>query len=228
MEAQPLPVIVLAGGKSTRLGRDKASEVLAGRTLLQRAVDACADVASDFVIVRARGQALPAVDAQAEIDVVEDAYPETGPLGGIYTGLSAIAKAAANRGETAAGDSTAGSAATHALVVACDMPMLQPTLLRQLARLAPGHDAVVPIRDGLPEPLCAVYAMGCAEAARSLLERGAYRVGGLLDVIDELMVPEEAWRAFDPDGLSFLNVNREEDLVRARALIDGPGHLSET
>jgi molybdopterin-guanine dinucleotide biosynthesis protein A len=114
---------------------------------------------------------------------------------------------------------TAGAAS--ALVVGCDMPLLQPALLRELLHLAPGHDAVVPVKDDLPEPLCAVYTQACLEPARRLLERGAYKVAGLFDDVRAVLVPETRWRDFDPEGLSFLNVNREEDLARARELIEG-------
>jgi molybdopterin-guanine dinucleotide biosynthesis protein A len=99
------------------------------------------------------------------------------------------------------------------------MPLLQPSLLRELVRLASSHDAVVPVREGLPEPLCAVYTTACIEPARRLLERGAYKVSGLLDEVDALLIPETQWRPFDTEGLSFLNVNRQEDLELARTLI---------
>jgi molybdopterin-guanine dinucleotide biosynthesis protein A len=206
-------VIILAGGKSTRLGRDKASEVLAGKTLLQRAVDACDGLASRYVIVTARGQRLPRLTARVPIDPVEDVYPETGPLGGIYTGLRAIAGGAL-------GASAPAPQIGACLVLACDLPLLQPDLLRELLRIAPGQDAVVPVKDGLPEPLCAVYTVGCIEPGRRLLEAGSYKVAGLLEQVDALLLPESQWRVLDPDGLSFLNVNREDDLARARELLE--------
>ena len=202
MEPERCTVIILAGGRSTRLGRDKASAMLEGRTLLQRAVDATSPLADAYVIVTAKGQALPEIDSEVLVHTVEDAYTDTGALGGIYTGLLAI------------GDSPGA-----ALVVACDMPLLQPSLLRELLRLAPSHDAVVPMRDGLPEPLCAVYTTACVGPARRLLDRGSYKVAGLLDEVSALRVPEEEWRVFDPDGHSFLNINREDDLDLARSLI---------
>jgi molybdopterin-guanine dinucleotide biosynthesis protein A len=176
--------------------------MLEGRTLLQRAVDATSPLADAYVIVTAKGQALPEIDSEVLVHTVEDAYTDTGALGGIYTGLLAL-----------------GNSPGAALVVACDMPLLQPALLRELVRLAPGHDAVVPMLNGLPEPLCAVYTMACAGPARRLLDRGSYKVTGLLDEVNALRMTEEQWRAFDPDGLSFLNVNREEDLDFVKELI---------
>ena len=207
-------MIVLAGGKSTRLGRDKASEVLAGKSLLQHALDACDGLASRFVIVVAQHQRLPDLSTDTPVQIVEDAYPETGPLGAIYTGLITL------RDTPPATAALTDESSDIALVVACDMPLLQPALLRELLRLASDRDAAVPIREGQPEPLCAVYSTACIESARLLLERGAYKVAGILDVIGARMVPESDWRHFDPDGLSFLNVNREEDLALAKRLIE--------
>ena len=121
------------------------------------------------------------IDLDEPVTTVEDAFPDTGPLGGIYTGLQHC-----------------WLSGSRALVVACDMPLLQPTLLTELLRLAPGHDAVVPLRDGLPEPLCAVYSTVCLEPARALLERGSFKVAGIFDGIDALLVPETDWRPLIP------------------------------
>ncbi len=196
-----MAAIILAGGRSTRLGRDKASEVLLGRTLLQRAVDAFAGIADEYVVVTAVGQTLPRVETQVRLRVVEDAYPQTGPLGGIYTGLRAME-------------------AAQGIVVACDMPLLQPALLLELIRLAPDADVVVPLQDGLPEPLCAAYSKACLEPIRACLERGAYKVTQCFEALSPRYLRPEEWQRFDPDGLSFLNVNREEDLARARGLLE--------
>ena len=193
--------VILAGGLSTRLGRDKASELLAGRSLLQRVVDRLAGLVDEYVVVTAAGQVLPAVEASAPVRAVEDAYARVGPLGGIYSALSAMQGA-------------------WALTVACDMPLLQPALLSELLRVAPGHDAVVPLNDGgLPEPLCAVYAKTCLPAIKQRVDAGSYKVTGFFESVDVLFVEPQAWQGFDSDGLSFLNVNREEDLRRAEALI---------
>jgi molybdopterin-guanine dinucleotide biosynthesis protein A len=198
---EPVAGVILAGGLSTRLGRDKASEVLLGRSLLQRVIDRLDGLIDEYVIVAAAGQGLPAMDTKVPVRSVEDAYEQVGPLGGIYSGLSAMQ-------------------GVWAVTVACDMPLLQPALLAELLRLASGHEAVVPLNDGgLPEPLCAVYARTCLPAIKQRIDAGAYKVMGFFESVDVLYVEPEVWRRFDGDGLSFLNVNREEDLRRAEALI---------
>lgn len=192
--------IVLAGGRSTRLGRDKAGELLLGRSLLQRVLDRLAGLVDEYVVVRAPGQTLPPIQAPAPLSVVEDAYPNAGPLGGLYTGLASMR-------------------APRAVAVGCDMPLLQPALLSELLRLAPGRDAVVPL-NGLPEPLCAAYAASCLPAIREKLDRGSLKMTGFYDDVDVLYVEPGVWHRFDPEGLSFLNVNRDEDLLRVRELLE--------
>jgi molybdopterin-guanine dinucleotide biosynthesis protein A len=194
--------IILAGGKSTRLGRDKASELLLGVPLLQRVVSQVAPLAAEVVVVSAAGQALPAIAASVPVSMVEDTFAESGPLGGIYTGLRAITTRVA-------------------LTVACDMPLLQPSLLTQLLMLATvDYDAVVPTNDMyLPEPLCAVYSTRCLDAIVSQVGAGALKVALFFDKVRVRYVPPSEWRTWDPEGLSFLNVNRETDLHRAEALL---------
>ncbi len=191
--------IILAGGKSTRLGRDKASEPLLGRPLLQHALDRLSGLVDEYIVVRAVGQRLPAVTAP-RLRIVEDIYPETGPLGGIYTGLAACA-------------------APYALAVACDMPLLQRKLVAELLRLAPGHELVVPVSEEFPQPLCAVYAKTCLDAFRRQLESGNFKITAAFGYLKPLYLRPDGWRPFDPEGLSFQNLNRDEDLPRVAALL---------
>ena len=194
--------IVLAGGKSTRFGRDKAGELLRGRSLLQRVIDRLDGFADEYVVVTAPQQQLPPVYASRPITFVEDLYPATGPLGGVYTGLASMA-------------------APRAIAVACDMPLLKPSLLALLLRLQPGHDAVVPA-NGLPEPLCAVYASTCLPAIKTQIEAGNYKMTGFLDSVDVRFVDPVEWQKADPAGVSFFNINSEDDLIRAaEALASG-------
>ncbi|MPZ47905.1 MAG: NTP transferase domain-containing protein [Dehalococcoidia bacterium] len=198
-EASRFAAIVLAGGKSTRLGRDKASESLLGKTLLERVVSRFDGLVGECIIVRARGQVLPTL-TRNDVKIVEDFFPETGPLGGIYSGLAACIS-------------------PYGIVAACDMPLLQPALLAELLRLSHGEDLVVPVNRGLMQPLCAVYSKGCLEVIRSQLSRGSFKVTDLFEFLKPRVLLPNEWKAFDPDGLSFQNLNRDEDLVRAKRLL---------
>jgi molybdopterin-guanine dinucleotide biosynthesis protein A len=102
------------------------------------------------------------------------------------------------------------------------MPLLQPELLAELLRLIDGHDAAVPL-NVLPEPLCAVYATTCIPAIRRRIQAGEYKVTGFFGAIDVRYVEPDVWQRFDPDGVSFLNVNREDDLHRAEVLLSAVG-----
>jgi molybdenum cofactor guanylyltransferase len=188
--------IILAGGRSTRLGRDKASEPLLGRPLLQWVVDRVQPLTAEIVIVCARGQQLPPVESSADLTVVEDTFPDSGPIGGIYPGLQTMR-------------------ADSALAVACDMPLLQTPLLAELLRLALEHEAVVPVQDGRPQPLCAAYSKACLPPARHQLVTGELKLTSFLDKVATHYVASDVWSKLDPEGLSFLNINTDEDLDRA-------------
>lgn len=194
--------IILAGGRSTRMGVDKAALELAGRPLLQHVIEIVSGLAAEVIVVTRPRQQLPALpDA---VRVVEDAIPDKGPLAGLLTGLEA-------------------ASAFPALAVACDMPLLKPALLHRLVELAADHAAVVPVRGGLPEPLCAVYGAGCVEAIRRRLARDELKMTGFLGDVDTLYVSETVWHQLDPEGASFLNINTPADLESAAAVISGRG-----
>jgi molybdopterin-guanine dinucleotide biosynthesis protein A len=192
--------ILLAGGKSSRLGRDKASEPLLGRPMLQHVIDRFAGLVDEYVVVRARGQVLTPLSAPGGLVVVEDLYPEIGPLGGIYTGLSA-------------------ARAPFGVAVACDMPLLQPRLLAEIVRLAGEHDLVVPVSEEFPQPLCAAYGKACLPPIREQIEKGDYKITAFFGKLRPRYLRPDDWRPLDPEGRSFQNVNRDDDLRRVEALL---------
>ena len=195
--------IILAGGASTRLGRDKASEPLLGRPLLQWVLDKVAQVVGEIVVVTAAGQTLPPLHTERALRVVEDVLPAKGPLGGIYSGLRE---------------------ARHelALAVGCDMPLLSAPLLRELLRLAEGYHVVMPRRRGRTQALHAAYRRSCLEPMRRELDAGHLKVISFLPAVNVRYVDEDVWTRFDPEGLSFFNINTEEDLRRAAAMLQRP------
>jgi molybdopterin-guanine dinucleotide biosynthesis protein A len=102
------------------------------------------------------------------------------------------------------------------------MPLLQPALLHELVALATDNfDAIVPTNDtSLPEPLCAIYRTSCIAAIESQVEADLLKVALFLDKVRTRYVPPATWRTWDPEGLSFLNINQEHDLQRAKTLLE--------
>ena len=201
MEALPVTSIVLAGGKGLRLGREKTMEKLDGQTLLQRAIECLSLLGDDILVVFAHGQTSPLpLHYSKQIRILTDLYPDKGALGGIYTGLVA-------------------SDSPYNLVVACDMPFLNINLIRYLLELAPGFDAVVPRSKGDIEPLHAIYSRSCLRVIDIQLQQGGLRVRDLLNQVRVRYVEEEEIERFDPEHLSFFNINCEADLEKARELL---------
>lgn len=191
--------IILAGGRSQRLGRDKAKEEIGGVPILHRAVSALAAVSREVIVVGGDPGSAPEEIGKIRVRFVSDAIPDRGPLGGLYSGLSAAAY-------------------PYAWMVACDMPFLNPSLLRLLMDLAPGHQAVVPLVAGTPQTAHAVYATDILEAVEETLRDPGSGIQRLLPRLKVRYVEEYQLRTIDPDLLSFVNVNTEEELVAARAL----------
>ena len=191
--------IVLAGGKNLRLGRSKALEVIGGKSLIERVIERLEPITNQLLIVTSREQ--PEFPTSNEIEVLTDIYPEKGPLGGIYTGLLA-------------------SQSLRSIAVACDMPFLNNELLSHMIDIAQDFDAVVPRwQNGMLEPLHAVYAKSCLDTMKTRLENKRLGIHRLLNEIKVRYIEEEECRQFDPELLSFFNINRPSDLKRATKLV---------
>ena len=191
--------IILAGGLSRRLGRDKAAEPIDGQPLVGRVMDALAQIADELVVVvntPQRGWELPLPDS---VVVAVDIYPNAGSLGGIFTGLSS----ASNQ---------------WGIVVACDMPFLNLDLLSYLLSFRESHDAIVPVLDDRPEPTHAAYSKVCLSAIEARLEAGDLKIARFFDDVRVKYVSQRRVEKIDPERHSFFNVNTEEDLARAHLL----------
>ena len=191
--------VILAGGFGTRLGRDKASAVAAGRTLLHWTAAALASVSDDIVVVARPGQELPPPAGMAW-RVARDARPEAGPLAGIEAGLGIVRH-------------------DLAIVVATDMPLLVPALLRAVAAACHDADVVMPVRDGRPEPLLGAYRRAAGAVATALLDAGERRPRVLLERLRSHRLDAETLRAWDADLASLRNVNTPADLASVGRLL---------
>ena len=206
-------MLILAGGRSRRMGRDKIWLPLGagGVSLIERGVARVRPLAAEFLfsanaaepfdalIADLSGQGVPA-------QVVSDRYPGAGPLAGLHAGLSA-------------------ARCELLLAVAGDMPFINPALVAHLVALAPGFDVVIPElphpRTGEPvkEPLHALYRQSCLVAVVARLAAGERQMMGFLpDVRVRVVAPDEI-RDFDPDFRSFFNVNTPEDWKAAEQML---------
>jgi len=191
--------VVLAGGRSSRMGQSKALLDWHGLTAVAHAVEVVREgVAGGSVcVVRSLGQELPALDAI----VVDDAVAHRGPLGGLHAGLAALA-------------------GQLEVVFACgvDTPLLAPAFVRRVCgSLRDGDDAVVPVIDGRAQPLLAAYLTAIAPQLQALLDRGAL---GLKDISgacivrrlsEQELLADAGLAAADPRLRSAANANTPEE-----------------
>jgi molybdenum cofactor guanylyltransferase len=190
---------ILAGGVSSRMGRDKALLEIGGMTVIVRAARLVKSITGACVIV---GDSMRLDDL--DLRIVADDFPGAGPLGGIATALRA-------------------SDAEWNLIVACDLPYLTREWLAYLAERALRSDAdvVLPMNERGAEPLCAMYRKRGEDAIREALGRGTRKVtDGLAHIHTEFIAPTE-WKGFDSEGLLFKNMNSPADYEEAKARLDG-------
>jgi len=190
--------IILAGGKGSRLGKSKPLQVIGGRSLIQWVIDRLAIISTEIIMATAHGELIPC-SSHVPVKTVGDIYPEMGPLGGIYSGLMV-------------------SSSSQAIVVGCDTPFLSVGLLRYMTQICSTCDIVVPRIKENVEPLCAVYSKSCIAPIQELLKHNGLRIIELFGMVAVRYVEEDEINRFDPEHLSFFNVNSQADLDRARRL----------
>ena len=195
--------IILAGGKSSRLGQNKALQVIEGKSLIQWVVDCLTILSTEIIIATAHGEAIPC-SSTVRIKTIADIYPGKGPLVGIYSGLIA-------------------SSSSRAIVVSCDTPFLSASLLEYMTQICSTFDIVVPRIKNEVEPLCAVYSKNCLAPIQELLERDERQIRRLFDMVEVKYVEEHEINRFDPRHLSFFNINSQTDLNSARKLAADKG-----
>ncbi|OGS93457.1 MAG: hypothetical protein A2061_07855 [Gallionellales bacterium GWA2_59_43] len=183
--------VILAGGDSRRMGRDKAALPLHGKPLLQHVTDAVAQVFPQ-VIVSVRQPR-----AGLDLPQVCDAQPDGGPLAGLAAALESIAT-------------------PWLFAVGCDMPFVSPAVIEVLARRRVGHQAVVPLVQGHPQPLAAFYARECLAAIRDIQAGGGKQsLRALLERLDVCYVDEAQLREHDPQLRSFFDLDTPADVAAA-------------
>ena len=193
--------VLLAGGKSRRMGRDKRFLELEGRTLLERALSVLESLFSEVIVVVA--EPVPRISGLRH-QVVTDLVPNCATLGGLYTGLSSAAHG-------------------RIFAAACDMPFLNQSVIKWMAKLDRNADVVMAqLANGL-QPMHAVYSKACLPHLERMLNSRNLKVQELSQTpgLSVRLVSEDELREADPQFLSFLNINTVADLEFARKLLAG-------
>ena len=187
-------MIILAGGFGKRLGRDKATTEAGGRPLLHWSALAASAVSDDIVVARRPDQDFPPLDGVVWREAIDHRH-DRGPLAGLEAALPLIRH-------------------DLAVAVACDMPFLQPELLRAVAEACHDVEIAMPYLDGVAQPLLAAYRPSVVPHATRLLNDGNGRLRALLPLVEHRLMEADELRVHDPELTSFTNVNRPEDLER--------------
>ena len=196
---------VLAGGASSRFGRDKALVRFGATPLLLQIVDLAQTCASAATVVAG---AQKYGELGGELKIIEDRWPGEGPLGGIITALENTAAISPE--------------CRWSLILGCDMPFLTHEWLQFLVDRARASSAeiqvILPHSAHGPEPLCACYRTDALDALTSVFDRGVRKVTEALKQVPTEVLDESAWKRFDSAGRLFWNMNTPEDFEEAQRL----------
>ena len=188
-DSQDITVAIMAGGKSSRMGTDKAFVPIFGKPMVEHVLSKVNNLADEKLII--------ANDAEQYsylgLPVHSDIYPNLGPLAGLHTALT-------------------NASNPYTLVVACDMPWLNKQLLEHLLSLRTMADVIVPRWDKFPEPLHAVYSKTCLEHIEQNLKLGILKMISFYSSVSVRFVNRDEIQRYDSSGQSFANINSPQDL----------------
>lgn len=187
--------LVLCGGRSERMGRDKALLPWAGTDLLGHAIDRLAGVTSDVVLLGGPARRY----AERGLPVLADRDEDGGPIAGLEAGL-------------------AHADGRAVVLLAVDVPLVPASLLRALLDRLDGHDAAVPVSPHGREPLCAAYGPACLGAIRARVAAGERKMTAFWPDVRVREVGPAELAAFGDPAAMFVNVNEPADLERAARL----------
>ena len=195
-----LTAIILAGGKSSRIGsdQDKAILKLNGKCLIDIVISKLKHIVGDNIIIVGPPEKYPSYK-----QVVPDLFNQKGLLVGLYSGLKA-------------------SASRYNFVVGCDMPFLNVELLQYIGDKIDFNDIIIPrYAKSYVEPLCAIYNKDCLEVIKKNIGAGILSIRRIFPYLKVKYIEEKEIKRVDPDLNSFFNINYKEDFIRAEELLKG-------
>jgi len=197
-EIRPLTAIILAGGKSSRIGSDKDKAILKlnGKRLIDIVISKLKHIVGDNIIIVGPPEKYPSYK-----QIVPDLFNQRGLLVGLYSGLKA-------------------SASQYNLVVGCDMPFLKLELLQYMRDKIDSNDIIIPrYAKSYIEPLCAIYSKDCLSVMERNIEAGILSIRRIFPYLKVKYIEEKEIKRVDPELNSFFNINFKEDFIRAEELI---------
>lgn len=189
-----ITAVILVGGKSRRMGQDKAFLPVGGLPVIERIIQALQGCFKQLLLVGDR----PERFAQYHLPVLPDSYPGSS-LGGLYTGLQ--------HAET-----------DRIFVTSCDIPFPNPDLIQRVCADTETYDAVIPATQGGLEPLFALYHKSCLPAMQAALEAGNFRITALLQQLQIKTIAPEQLGQIDATGRSLLNINTPDEYAACKEL----------
>jgi len=197
-EIRPLTAIILAGGKSSRIGsdQDKAILKLNKKCLIDIVISKLKHIVGDNIIIVGPPEKYPSYK-----QVVPDLFNQRGLLVGLYSGLKT-------------------SASRYNLVVGCDMPFLRVELLQYMRDKIDSNDIIIPrYAKSYIEPLCAIYSKDCLSVMERNIEAGILSIRRIFPYLKVKYIEEKEIKRVDPELNSFFNINFKEDFIKAEELI---------
>jgi molybdopterin-guanine dinucleotide biosynthesis protein A len=193
LKQQQVSIVILAGGKSSRMGQDKASLPWGEQDILHSIIDCMEKVSEDILVISNQPRTLPTT-----VRVMTDIIPQYGPLSGIHSGLY-------------------HAKSPTIFVISCDMPFVVPKAVQTIIKYANDKqwDAVIPVYHGKNQPLFACYQKSSLAVIEHSLYTGNYRVSSLCNILRSFYVFEEMWPPTINLELLFKNLNRFEDYQQA-------------
>jgi molybdopterin-guanine dinucleotide biosynthesis protein A len=189
--------VILAGGKSRRMGRDKAFLPFGNGVLIERVIEVVKQVTDDVLLITNS----PELYERFGLPMYADVIPDAGSLGGIYSGL-------------------VYARAPYSLCLACDMPFVQPEFLRSLCETVANVDVVIPKNAEDFQPLCAIYAQTCREPIRQCIASGRLKITGFFDQVRVRIIEGEQLARSDPQDVMFFNANTPDEYEQARRMLE--------
>jgi molybdopterin-guanine dinucleotide biosynthesis protein A len=189
MKGKKITGIILSGGKSTRMGENKAFIEIEGIPIINRIFTLFQGLFQEIIIVTSEKEQFINLDAK----IYSDLFPNRGVLAGLYTGLFF-------------------SSFMYSFCVACDMPFLKESVIKYLIKNIQNNDVIVPrTKKGL-QPLHGIYSKNCLGPIKNIIEQGKYKITDFYPMVEIKIIDEVELYSLDPTRESFINVNTQEEL----------------